>query len=463
MVKTASPGKWAFCILFPLLVYYFAPDAHPKMPLFFALTAWAVSVWATEILPPIPVAASLTFLYVLGKVATPQVVFAPWASFLPWMCLAALVVGEALEHSGLTKRLALRIMLLVGASFNRAVIGLMLTGMIMAFLLPDIMCRVIIFVAIAHGLVQALELDPRSRLSSALMMAGFCAATSPGYGYLTGTEMSLIASSIMLKVTGSPLNWMDYFIANFPFNVVYCCLSICMILFVIRGKERLANEENLHHVLSLKLKEMGPMSVLEWKVLGVLVVGIGGILTEKIHGMPGTFVYALVGMCCYLPFLNISKPEGVRHLNVSFIVFIVACLGIGSTAQSLGAEKWIAAQLVPVLETLSPNATVIATFCTSVGLKFMLTPLAAVSTFTGSIIEIATALNMDPRPLVYAFLVGLDQYIFPYEYALLLYTFTTGAITAVHLMKGLALRIVITGIGIACIQIPYWTFLGILN
>lgn len=463
MVKTASPGKWAFCLLFPLVVYWLAPEAHPKMPLFFALTAWAVSVWATEILPPIPVAASLTFLYVLCKVATPQVVFAPWASFLPWMCLAALVVGEALEHSGLTKRLALRIMLLVGASFNRAIIGLMLTGMIMAFLLPDIMCRVIIFVAIAHGLVQALEVNPRSRLSSAIMMAGFCAATSPGYGYLTGTEMSLIASSIVLKITGSPLNWVDYFVANFPFNVFYCTLSICMILFVIRGKERLHNEHRLQETLTAKLAEMGPITALEWKVLAVLVLGIGGILTERIHGMPGTFVYALIGMFCYLPFLNISKPEGVRHLNVSFIIFIVACLGIGSTAQSLGAEKWIAMQLVPILESLTPNMTVLATYATSVGLKFMLTPLAAVSTFTGSIVEIAAALNMDPRPLVYAFLVGLDQYIFPYEYALLLYTFTTGAITAGHLMKGLALRIVITGLGIACIQLPYWTFLGILN
>lgn len=463
MGKTLSMGKWAICILFPVLVYFIAPEAHPKMPLFFALTTWAVCAWATEILPPIPVAASLTFLYVLCKVATPQVVFAPWASFLPWMCLAALVIGEALEHSGLTKRLALQVMLLVGATFSRAVIGLMITGMIMAFLLPDIMCRVIIFVAIAHGLVLALDIDPRSRMSSALMMAGFCAATSPGYGYMTGTEMSLIASSIMQKVTGSPLDWMDYFIANFPFSVLYCALSVCMILFVIRGKERLENEGNLRQILTNKLQEMGPMSALEWKVLGILVLGIGGILTEKLHGMPGTFVYALVGMLCYLPFLNISKPESVRNLNVSFIIFIVVCLGIGSVAQSLGAAKWIATQMVPILETFSPNTTIIATYATSVSMNFILTPLAAVSTFTGSIIEIATALNMDPRPLIYAFLVGLDQYIFPYEYALLLYTFTTCAVTTSHIMAGLALRIVITGIGIACIQLPYWTFLGILN
>lgn len=463
MHNASSSIKWAFCIVFPLLVYFLAPEAHPKMPMFFALTAGAVSIWATEILPPIPVAASLTFLYVLCGVAKPAVVFAPWSSFLPWMCLAALVIGEALEHCGLTKRIALRIMLLVGATFNRAVIGLMITGIIMAFLLPDIMCRVVIFVAIAHGLVQALEVDPRSRLSSALMMAGFCAATSPGYGFLTGTEMALIASSIVQQTTGAPLNWTEYAIAQFPFNMFYCAVSICMILFIIRGKERLKDEEHLKTHLQERLKEMGPLSMQEIKVGIMLLLGIGGILTEKWHGLPGTFLYALVGMMCYLPFLKIAKPEGIRHLNVSFIIFIVACLGIGSTAGAVGAPKWIATQITPILESFSPGGTVIATYGTSVFMKFMLTPLAAVSTFTSSIIEIANAVGMDPRPLIYAFLVGLDQYIFPYEYALLLYAFTTGALTASFLMKGLAIRIIVTGLGILCIQVPYWTLLGLLK
>ena len=122
------------------------------------------------------------------------------------LCLAALVLGDALEETGLTRRMALRLMLLVGASFRRAVIALMLTGVFMAFILPDIMCRVIIFVAIAHGLALALDLPPRSRISSALIMAGFCAATSPGYGFLTGTEMALIAMSVAEPLIG-PVSW----------------------------------------------------------------------------------------------------------------------------------------------------------------------------------------------------------------------------------------------------------------
>ena len=129
--------KWAASLLLPLLVYSLVDaDIHPKLPLFFAITTWAVTVWALELLPTLPSSAAMTFLFVLCGVATPQVVFAPWGSFLPWLCLAALVLGDALEETGLTRRMALRLMLLVGASFRRAVIALMLTGDCQKLFLP---------------------------------------------------------------------------------------------------------------------------------------------------------------------------------------------------------------------------------------------------------------------------------------------------------------------------------------
>jgi hypothetical protein len=77
-------------------------------------------------------------------------------------------------------------------------------------------------------------------------------------------------------------------------------------------------------------------------------------------------------------------------------------------------------------------------------------------------VEIANALGMNPKPMIYAFLMGLDQYIFPYEYILYMYAFSTGFITARHMFLGLALRMVFVGVGIVAIQVPYWTFLGLM-
>jgi solute carrier family 13 (sodium-dependent dicarboxylate transporter), member 2/3/5 len=337
----------------------------------------------------------------------------------------------------------------------------MLTGMFMAFLLPDIMCRVIIFVAIAHGLALALELDPKSRIASAILMAGFCAGTSPGYGFLTGTEMALIMASIATPVIGT-VSWGEFALANLPFNILYCGLSVAICIYIIPGKEHVPHEDHLKEVIGKRLAQMGPMSSREWKLLGLMLVAIAGLLTQKYHGMPGTFVYALIAMACFLPPMGLSNAESVRKMNVGFIIFIVTCLGIGAVAQSLGADKWLASQILPVMQTLSPSMSVLAAYGTSVAINFILTPLAAVSSLTGPMIEIANALNINPLPMLYAFLYGLDQYIFPYEYALYMYVFTTGFITARHIFKALALRMVLTGLGVIAIQVPYWKLIGIL-
>ena len=453
--------KWLLSLLIPAGAYFAVqtavqadPSLNPHLPMFFAITLWAITVWATDILPAVPSAAAMTFLYLLCNVAPAPVIFGAWGAFLPWICFGALILSEALEQTGLTRRLALQLMHLVGATFTRIVVSLMTVGMFMAFLLPDIMCRVIIFVAIAHGLVMALELDPKSRISSAIIMAGFCSATSPGYGFLTGTEMSLIAMDQIKSIITIP-TWGEYALANLPFIILYCCFSIFMCVKIIPGKEHIPHEDHLKEVVAERLRDMGPMTTQEWKLLILMICAITGLLTSKWHGLNGYFLYALIAICCYLPWIGLASFENVRKLNVGFLVFIVACLGMGSVAVHLGAAKWFASLVVPLIDGLSPIWLVLSSYLSAVAVNFMLTPLAAVSALSLPWAEIAQHVNMNPLPMLYSFLYGLDQYIFPYEYALYMYIFSTGYITPKHMFKGLGLRILFVAVILMLLQVPY--------
>ena len=460
--------KWLLSLLIPAGAYFAVqtavqadPSLNPHLPMFFAITLWAITVWATDILPAVPSAAAMTFLYLLCNVAPAPVIFGAWGAFLPWICFDALILSEALEQTGLTRRLALQLMHLVGATFTRIVVSLMTVGMFMAFLLPDIMCRVIIFVAIAHGLVMALELDPKSRISSAIIMAGFCSATSPGYGFLTGTEMSLIAMDQIKSIITIP-TWGEYALANLPFIILYCCFSIFMCVKIIPGKEHIPHEDHLKEVVAERLRDMGPMTTQEWKLLILMICAITGLLTSKWHGLNGYFLYALIAICCYLPWIGLASFENVRKLNVGFLVFIVACLGMGSVAVHLGAAKWFASLVVPLIDGLSPIWLVLSSYLSAVAVNFMLTPLAAVSALSLPWAEIAQHVNMNPLPMLYSFLYGLDQYIFPYEYALYMYIFSTGYITPKHMFKGLGLRILFVAVILMLLQVPYWKLIGLM-
>ncbi len=400
--------KWLLSLLIPAGAYFAVqtavqadPSLNPHLPMFFAITLWAITVWATDILPAVPSAAAMTFLYLLCNVAPAPVIFGAWGAFLPWICFGALILSEALE------------------------------------------------------------LDPKSRISSAIIMAGFCSATSPGYGFLTGTEMSLIAMDQIKSIITIP-TWGEYALANLPFIILYCCFSIFMCVKIIPGKEHIPHEDHLKEVVAERLRDMGPMTTQEWKLLILMICAITGLLTSKWHGLNGYFLYALIAICCYLPWIGLASFENVRKLNVGFLVFIVACLGMGSVAVHLGAAKWFASLVVPLIDGLSPIWLVLSSYLSAVAVNFMLTPLAAVSALSLPWAEIAQHVNMNPLPMLYSFLYGLDQYIFPYEYALYMYIFSTGYITPKHMFKGLGLRILFVAVILMLLQVPYWKLIGLM-
>ena len=93
--------------------------------------------------------AALTFLYLLTNMAPPEVVLGPWTTVLIWTTFGAAIFGEAMEKTGLAKRVALRCMLLTGGTFTGMLIGFAIGGIILGLLLASGFARTVIFCAIA--------------------------------------------------------------------------------------------------------------------------------------------------------------------------------------------------------------------------------------------------------------------------------------------------------------------------
>ena len=130
--------KWTMTLLIPCGVYFLSPqDVSPHFPLYMGLTSAAIIAWALNVFPAIGVAAMLTFAYILCGVADAEVVFGPWATVLPWLSFAAVIIGEGMEKTGLAKRLALRCLKLTGGSFNGLVAGFFLAGLVLVVILPS--------------------------------------------------------------------------------------------------------------------------------------------------------------------------------------------------------------------------------------------------------------------------------------------------------------------------------------
>ena len=130
--------KWFAVLGLASLFYLLAPrDVSPQMPLYLGMPSAAVIIWTFDLLPAVAVAAALTFLYLLTNMAPPEVVLGPWTTVLIWTTFGAAIFGEAMEKTGLAKRVALRCMLLTGGTFTGMLIGFAIGGIILGLLLAS--------------------------------------------------------------------------------------------------------------------------------------------------------------------------------------------------------------------------------------------------------------------------------------------------------------------------------------
>lgn len=454
--------KWLMTLIIPVSLYFMAPlDVSPNFPLYIGLTSAAIVAWALNVFPAIGVAAMLTFAYLLCGVADAEVVFGPWTTVLPWLSFAAVIIGDAMDKTGLARRVALGCLRSTGGSFWGLAAGFFIGGLILVAILPSILARVVIFCAVAVGIIQALQLDPKSRMSSAIVMMGFFAAAAPQFMFLHSSESFIWAFDMMLKGTGKTVNFWEYSWQATLINVVYYAISMVTI-GIVKGKEVLSNGDDITAFIKQQYNEMGPMRSQERKLLCIVGAIILGFMVQPLTNIDPVYIFGVLALLCYLPWMGILKPETFSNLNIVFLVFVTGCMAIGFVGGSVGANKWAVASVVPMLEGWGTTMSILGSYVAGVVINFLLTPLAATAAFTPAFGELGAAMNVNPLPLFYAFNFGLDQYLFPYEAVYFLYIFITERVQLRHIVVALAIRMVLVALFVVLVAVPYWNCIGLV-
>lgn len=462
-MKYGKYVRYLLVLLLPVLVYHVVPqDVSPKFPLYMGITSMAILAWALNVFPAIGVAAMLTFAYLLFQVADPETVFGPWTTVLPWLSFAAVIIGDGMDKTGLAKRLALRCLRLTGGTFNGLVLGYFLGGLILVVVLPSILARVVIFCAISVGIIDSLRLDPKSRLSSAVVMMGFFAAAAPQFMFLHSSESFIWAFDMMLKGADQHVNFWDYAYHGTFINLIYYALSMSVV-YVVKGKEKLvAGGGDAAAFVNESYERLGPINTREIKLMIIVLGIILGFMLEPWTGIDPVYVFCILSLFCYMPGVRVLDGDSFGKLSIVFLVFITGCMAIGFVGGSVGASQWAVQSIVPFLQGWGDTMSVFCAYWAGVIINFLLTPLAATAAFTPAIGELGAAMNVNPLPLFYAFNFGLDQYILPYEAVYFLYIFITERVLLRHVIPALALRMVLVGAFVLLVAVPYYYLVGLL-
>jgi sodium-dependent dicarboxylate transporter 2/3/5 len=359
-------GRW----LGPLLAILWFTTAGAGMPhdarVVLALAIWMAVWWMTEAVP-LSVTALLPLVVLppfsglaFGTVAS------PYASSIVFLFMGGFMLGLALQHSGLHRRIALSVLVLVGSGQRQLVGGFMLVTALLSMWMSNTATAMIVM-PIGLSVIQAC-CDPReaegaggqaaSGFAAAIVLGIAYAASIGGMGTPIGTPPNLIMSGYLREHYGMDVSMFEWMRVAVPVLVLLLPATwawLCFVSFRLSGS---AASSTSRDVLSARLAELGPVTPAERRVGAIFaLVAVCWVLRPQIVAWTGLeglddAVIALTG--ALLLFLVPSgRPRHERlldwhtaqHLPWDILLLFGGGLSLAAAISASGADAPLTAML----------------------------------------------------------------------------------------------------------------------
>lgn len=448
--------SWCFTLGLPLCILLLPSGAvlTTQIKLFLAITLLAILVFAFENMNQTTMAILLPVLYIVFQIAPPNIALSSWTANVLWMYVGGLILAAVLERVGLLKRIAYKCIILMGASYNGILYGLAIAGTLLNIIIPA--QAVIPMAALSYGICAALGIG-KGKEAAGIMLTAALGAILPTLFLFSGNYVMIMTTGT--EITGPlSMGWIEFFMKNgvsilFMFLTVFAYTKMFKPTVPISGKAYFQEAYD----------QLGPMSRDEKKSLGVCLVLFLLLLTIKYHGIQPGWIFVFVPILLFVPGINVGHADDIKNLNFGFIIFVASCMGIGAVAGSLGIGQIVSAMAMPILVGKSVNFVLMFVWLLCVLLNFLLTPLAIIATFTVPLAQISLDLGINPHAMYLVMLHALDQLVMPYEIALYLIYFSFGLVYLKDFAKAMFVKLLINGVFIFVILIPFWRIIGFLN
>ncbi len=384
-----------------------AGDPRAVVAVAILMAVWWVSealpVGVTALLPLVllPVVTDLSF----------ATVSPPYASSIVFLFMGGMMLGLGLERSGLHRRIALRMLVLVGASPRRLVGAFMLVTALFSMWLSN-SATTMMLAPIGLSVIQGMRDEGRedTGFAAALMLGIAYAASLGGMGTPIGTPTNLVMTGYVRSHYGLDIGMLEWMKLALPVLLMLLPLAWAWLCF---GAIKVSAQElpGGRALLRERLDALGPARPIEWRAGAVfLVVALCWIsrpLLARVLELPGLDdgVIALAGaVAMFLVPDGGGKGERLMNWDAARAMpwDILLLLGGGlSLAAAISASHADA----PMAAWLSGNAIpggIILMFALSALIVFsgeLTSNVAAAAAIMPVLAALCAARGLDPLPV----------------------------------------------------------------
>ena len=449
------------CVLVPLAIWFAPLDLDPKTKHAFAIVGFMVVAWITQAMDYALAGFVGCFLFwALGIVGFP-VAFSGFANDTAWFLFGALLIGAIATRSGVARRLAFTVMLRIGVTYPRILLGLIVTDFLLTFVVPSGIARVVIMAAIALGLVEAFDAKRGSNVARGMFLILSYTANIFDKMIIAGAG-SITARGLIEKVGGVEVLWSQWFLAFLPCSVL-TLLAAWRLTLWLYPPEKVTLDGGKDY-LRQELTKMGPLSAKEWKAS--LLMAAAGVLwlTDFLHHISPAVIGIGVGLFALLPHVGILEIEDMRKLNYMPVFFVAAAVSMGTVMEATKGIDVLTHVVVTWMQPFLTNivATTAVMYWTAFVYHFLLaSEISMLATSIPLVMEFAKANAMNPLQLGLIWTFAAGGKLFAYQSGVLIVGYSYGYFDARDLLK-MGAWLTIIEFAILMLLVPfYWPLIGI--
>jgi sodium-dependent dicarboxylate transporter 2/3/5 len=316
-----------------------------------ALAVFAICfiLWTTGALPlSVTSLLAIALLPLFGALEAGQA-FALFGNRAVFFILGAFMLAAAMMSSGLSARVALLFLRRFEKSPKRLLSGIILSCAFMAMWMPAHAVAALMF-PIVLEIASALKLEPRfSNYGKAIFLSMAWGCVIGGVATLLGGARNPLAIALLREKYNVAISFTGWMYAVFPIPAVLV-LSVHLFVFKFFAPE-VKSVGLARELIEKKVRELGPMSITEKKVL---VIMLGTILCWIVLGdKVGLAPIGILGASTLFVFQALTWNDVERYVNWGVILMYGGAIALAAALEITGAAKWIVTYLLGFVE-LSP-------------------------------------------------------------------------------------------------------------
>ena len=447
-------AKWIANFAIPLMIAL-VPCGETftmQMKIFFVTTIFAILCYALETMDSTGVSILLPVAWVFFGVATPAVIFSPWNQYIAWVTLGGLFLANVLQRIGLLSRFTYWVVSKTGVNYRGILIGIAIASMLITQATGE---HTMLMATIAYGICLAFDFG-KSKASAGIMLTTAVSVITAG----TFRFASVLTALGIAKAAGHDAAMLGFFESwwiNAPM-ILFWVLSVALCIFLFKPEKEIEGRAYFEQ----KLSEMGPITKDEIRGTIVLTLFVGYVITQKIHGLSLEWGMAIIPWLLIFPGIGCANKQDIQKINFGMVFFMLACMGIGSVATSLGLGKLVQDLAGPMLAGQSVYVLFAGMWILLFLGNLCMTPLAMLAAFTVPFLTLAEGFGVNPLAVLHFMVSSYDQILFPYEYVKYLMFFAFGVISMKDFIKFGAAKTILHIIIAFGVLIPWWMFTGFL-